>query len=102
MHGTHKINLHVRSVYIYRVDYVLYYKPKIDTNCDHQRAVQLWTNSFDTNCMACPCDSYESLINGECDYPCRRPNILGFYSSPVIQKTVYYMKTTDKAPYCNL
>lgn len=71
----------------------------LDTNCDHQRAVKIWTSSFQSQCDACPCSSYSDLTDGKCTF-CRRPNTVGYYSKPVAEKTIYYLATTDKPDYC--
>ncbi|CBY41148.1 unnamed protein product, partial [Oikopleura dioica] len=73
--------------------------PSLDTNCEHQRAVQIWVSSFDISCYACPCESYQDLENGLCSNNCRL-NAIGFYSQKPAQKTTYYLETTDKKPFC--
>lgn len=73
----------------------------LDTNCQHQRAVELWTSSFDDQCYVCPCESYDDLLNGLCNIGnCRRPNVVGYYSQQVQEPTTYYFTTTATAPYC--
>ena len=71
----------------------------LDTNCDHQRAVEIWVSSFDKSCFACPCDSYEDLLEKKCA-SCRRPNPVGYYAVKPTQTTKYYQETTANAPFC--
>ena len=72
----------------------------LDTNCDHQRAVQLWTSSFYDPCIACPCQSYDDLMNEMCDF-CISQNTVGYWSVKKSEEPItYYIRTTDKAPYC--
>ena len=72
----------------------------LDTNCDHQRAVQMWTSSFTEPCIACPCQSYADLLSEQCDN-CISQNTVGYWSiKKSEQPTTYYIRTTDKRPYC--
>jgi len=72
----------------------------LDTNCDHQRAVRMWTSSFTEPCIACPCQSYADLLSEQCDN-CISQNTVGYWSiKKSEQPTTYYIRTTDKRPYC--
>jgi len=74
--------------------------PSLDTNCEHQRAVQIWTSSFENPCIVCPCQSYEDLINQQCDN-CISQNTVGYWSVKKSNVPItYYMRTTDSKPYC--
>ena len=74
--------------------------PEFAWNCNHQRAVQLWTSSFYEPCTACPCQSYDDLMNEMCDF-CISQNTVGYWSVKKSEEPItYYIRTTDKAPYC--
>ena len=80
--------------------YLISFQVALDTNCDHQRAVRMWTSSFTEPCIACPCQSYADLLSEQCDN-CISQNTVGYWSiKKSEQPTTYYIRTTDKRPYC--
>ena len=72
--------------------------------CNHRRSYRFFIDSISPNCTfpASPCDSYESLLAGEC-FPCG-PNIpcgqMGYYADRFSARGKLYLITREDEPFC--
>lgn len=69
--------------------------------CDHARARDLFIESVRSSCrfLSYPCSSFEDLESGRC--PCNGYcSIMGYDAAFGRQTGTFYLKTSDKPPFC--
>jgi len=74
----------------------------LNAACEHDRANDIWTSSLVNElCNACPCKSYDDLLENKCNECGDEMNTVGYFSTKVSEEPVtYYLKTTASEPFC--
>ncbi|XP_043212799.1 pancreatic triacylglycerol lipase-like [Amphibalanus amphitrite] len=72
--------------------------------CNHRRSYRFFIDSISANCTfpATPCDSYESLLAGDC-FPCGPSSPcsqMGYYADRFSARGKLYLITREDEPFC--